>query len=339
MLKSNVEFSELDQLTLKCDDIAIAQYLLIGLSFVFSMMLVRKFRLEKIVKNIFPPFILFLLAVTLPLAVLGEEFVPDKFYGMQLAFTRLPTISPGEESKNLAKPKPNATPAIRPTPSPVTKPSAPPKVTPGQSAPVKPVSKPVQHSPTPVLPTPPTTEPQLSVTKGVQKLEWIIGLGFDSGGAELGLLFYSNGTTRSIKANKGVFVNAGVIFPNDQEGAFSTQLTVGYKLGGAKGDNASVIWSAIPLEVVQYYRAQSVRMGLGLSYQINPKLDIKLPVASSVDQYGNAVGFIAQIGWAPVAGSYSIDLRYTSIKFKLSSPQDVPGVDGSVVGLYTSYRF
>ena len=101
-------------------------------------------------------------------------------------------------------------------------------------------------------------------------------------------------------------------------------------------------WSAIPVEVLEHYRFNSLRMGLGISYQINPQLKVNIPSGSlnnKVDKYDNALGFVIQFSWVPVREHYSIDLRYTSIKFQLSETPSAPLVNGSVGGLYTTYYF
>jgi outer membrane biosynthesis protein TonB len=280
-----------------------------------------------------------LFAATFSMSLSGAELTQVDFSGMQLAWVILPSSTTSEQGAGVAKPKSKSKPkpAEVPTATPVQPPA-------GKSVPeVKPVpvplSKPVQApvaKPAQVVAAKPALAP---LTKESQPIEWLIGLGMDFGGEELGKLYYTDGSSASVKANNGIAINAGAILANGKNSPFSTQITLGYKFGGPRGDGGDVTWSAIPLEVIEYYRESNLRMGLGISYQIKPQLSVSLPTSNYTDTYNNAIGYIAQIGWAPVREHYSIDLRYTSIKFQLSGVQDAPMVNGSVIGLYTSYRF
>ena len=270
-----------------------------------------------------------LIAAPYAMNLSGAEFTQVDFTGMQLAWVLVPSTTTSEKEAVVAKPKPK--PAAAPTATPVQPPVAKPVPVPLSKPVQAPVSKPAQ-----VVVAKPAQAP---LTKESQPIEWVIGLGMDFGGEELGKLYYTDGSSASVKANNGIAINAGAIIANGKNSPFSTQITLGYKFGGPRGDGGDVTWSAIPLEVIEYYRANNMRTGLGISYQIRPQLSVNLPASSYTDSYNNAIGFIAQVGWAPVREHYSIDLRYTSIKFQLSGVQDAPMVDGSVAGLYASYRF
>jgi outer membrane biosynthesis protein TonB len=309
--------------------------------------------------------LLFTLTIVItPTSILGAELNQVDYSGMQLAWVSLPRSSSSEvdTDSSKVKPKPKAIqeppPAVKPLQEPVPKPIGAPATKPVEVPVVKPVQLPAAKplpapdvKPTPTLiPRPvvaPVAKPAQVVDKPVQqpsykespRTEWIVGIGLDLGGETLGTVVYTDGTSAPVKANNGVYVNVGAILANGKNSSFSTQMTVGYKYGGPKGIGGDVTWSAIPLEVIEYYRTSKLRMGLGLAYHLSPQLSVILPASTTAYKYNNAIGIVAQIGWAPVNEHYSIDLRYTSIKFQSS---DVPGasaVDGSVAGLYTSYQF
>lgn len=290
-------------------------------------------------------YIFLLIGPWLSTSILGADLSRADANGMQLAWVLLPGTPVSKEPADLSKPKPKpkAAPAPKPvaapapklieTPTaipaqvPVTKP-LPPRVI--KAAPV-PVAKPVQV---------PVAKPEpRPATRKAQAFEWVIGLGVDLGGEELGKVYYTDGSSAAVKASNGIAINVGGILQNGSNSAFSTQVTLGYKYGDPKGIGGDVTWSAIPLEIVEYYRQGSLRMGLGLSYQIRPQLSVNLPASGYVDKYKNAIGVIAQIGWAPAGEHFSVDLRYTAIKFQLSDVEGAPTVDGSVAGIYTGYRF
>lgn len=285
----------------------------------------------------------------LPTSSLATELNEMNYNGLQLAWVRLPSTSTTEGDTVVPKPKPKPKAAEVPTPVPIRQPVQPPALKQIELPASQPVPTPeVKVTPAPLVKPIPVAKPaQISAVKPAQqttsnesqKFEWVIGLGIDFGGEVLGQVVYSDGSSASVNANKGVAINAGAIFPNGRGSAFSTQITLGYKLGGVRGSNGDVTWSAIPLEAIEFYRLNSLRTGLGISYYLNPQLSVNIPGSSYVDKYNNAIGIIAQVGWAPVREHYSLDLRYTSIKFQLSNVQSAPAVDGSVIGLYAGYRF
>lgn len=296
----------------------------------------------------------FLVAVPmLSTIALGADLNQVNYNGMQLAFVILPaTPATGETTespKSKSKPKSGQTSTSKPTQEPAPKAIQPPATKPALQAPAAgkpaletrpaPVPKPVQlpvARPAQVVVIKPDHQAAAGETPA---FEWVIGLGVDFGGEELGKLYFTDGSSAAVKANNGLAFNVGAILANGKNSAFSTQVTLGYKYGGQRGTDGSVTWTAIPLELIEYYQLSSLRMGLGLSYQIRPQLNVNLPASNYTDKYNNAIGLIAQIGWAPAGKHYSVDLRYTSIKFQLSDVPDAPMVSGNVAGLYTSYRF
>ena len=173
-----------------------------------------------------------------------------------------------------------------------------------------------------------------------ENIKWVIGAGLDFGGDKLGTVFFTNGDTADVRANQGVVLYAGAVIANGVDSPFETQLTIGYKFGGPSAKNGDVTWSSFPLEAIQLYRMNNFRMGLGLSYHMDPKLDVSMPNANFTDHFDDALGVVLQAGWMPAEAPYSVDLRYTVIQYKYSlAPSGVPDVDGNSLGLYGSYRF
>lgn len=311
-----------------------------------------------------------LCAIILSIDVLADEQTEVNFNGLQLAWVMVPNNSTSEQERTeQPKSKPKK-PAVKKPAKPIkANPVSPVVITkPTHILEVKPVQLPVAN-PAQILEVKPV---QLPVTKTVQPVveskpvlphvakplktpvlkssappspdykhsfEWVLGLGADFGGEELGTVYYSDGSSASVKANNGIELNAGFIISNGEDSAFSTQMTLGYKSGGPRVWNRDVNWTAVPVEVIEYYSSGNTHMGLGISYQINPQLNVSLPSVNFTNKYNNAIGLVAQIGWAPAREHYSIDLRYTAIKFQLSDVQNAPVVDGSVGGIYLNYYY
>ena len=166
----------------------------------------------------------------------------------------------------------------------------------------------------------------------------VLGFGLDLGGDTLVSGSYTDGSTYTVKANRGVVLNGGVVMVT---GAFETQTTVGYKFGGPQAKNGSITWDVVPIELMEFYRTNNLRMGLGLVYQKSPKLviDVSGSLSNGTYNFDNALGTVVQIGWAPKKYPFSIDLRYTAIKYKQSNVANPKDISGNSPGLYMSFFF
>lgn len=175
-----------------------------------------------------------------------------------------------------------------------------------------------------------------AVTVQAATFRGVVGLGFDLGGDTLVTAVYTDGSTTDVKANQGLVLNGGVVMVT---GSFETQATVGYKFGGPTAKNGSITFDVVPVELMEFYRTSNLRMGAGFTYHNSPKLVIDIPGTSATYKFDNALGAVAQIGWAPEKSSFSIDLRYTVIKYKQSNIANPVDISGNAVGLYLGYYF
>ncbi len=166
----------------------------------------------------------------------------------------------------------------------------------------------------------------------------VVGVGLDFGGDTLISGSYSDGSTWSVKANEGFALYGGAVMVT---GDFETQATIGYKFGGPQAKNGSVTLSTVPIELMEFYRTQYVRAGVGLVYQRGTKLDVNVPgfLGNGTYNFDNALGNVVQVGWAPQGKRYSVDLRYTSIKYKQSNTPNPKNISGNSVGVSTSFYF
>jgi hypothetical protein len=168
----------------------------------------------------------------------------------------------------------------------------------------------------------------------------VVGMGYDAGGDTLFTATYTDGSTSDIKANAGFNFNAGAVMVT---GDFETQLTAGWKFDGIKqASNGTANLTVIPVELAEFYRAGNIRMGLGLIYHSSPtlKVDISGYSGNGTYKYKDAMGYIAQIGWSPAGKpTYSIDLRYTAIKYVPSNYATTSDFSGNSLGLGASFYF
>ncbi len=166
----------------------------------------------------------------------------------------------------------------------------------------------------------------------------VVGLGFDFGGDVLLSGNYTDGSTWEVRANQGLIFNGGVVMVT---GAFETQATLGYKFGGPTANNGSVNFDVMPLELMEFYRAGDVRMGLGISYHSSPKLKVDIPgsILNGEYKFNDVMGTVFQIGYAPAGAIYSVDFRYTAVKFRQSNVGNAQDINGNVAGIYASLYF
>lgn len=174
------------------------------------------------------------------------------------------------------------------------------------------------------------------VTAQAAEFKGILAIGGDFGGDTVGTVVYKDGSTTEATVNNGLALNVGAV---RIDGPLETQATVGYKFGGPNAKDGSITWNAIPVELIEFYRVSAVRMGLGFSYNINPRLEINVLGTRQTYNFDNALGIVAQIDWEPAKQSYNIALRYTVIQYKQSGVSNAQEIGGNMVGIYVNYYF
>jgi outer membrane protein W len=183
-------------------------------------------------------------------------------------------------------------------------------------------------------------------------VRWDLGLSYDLGGDKLATVTVDNNiggnSNQTVRLGQGATFSVGGAFANDQAGQFETVGSIGFKTAGPRAENGKVTFTAFPFTLMQYYRPSDVRLGLGITYNLSPEYEADLSGGNENVKYDDALGLIAQIGWAPLSQRYSLDLRYTSIKFKANSANfngvnynvnNAPKFDGSSLGFNATVRF
>jgi hypothetical protein len=168
------------------------------------------------------------------------------------------------------------------------------------------------------------------------EIKGVFEIGGDFGGDTLSTVVYKDGTTTDVKVNDSLVLNVGAVMVND---AFETQATVGYKFSGPSAKDGTITWHAIPVELFEFYHVSVLRMGLGLSYNINPSLVIDVPGTRQTYNFENALGTVVQVEWAPVKETFSLALRYTFIQYKQSGVSNPREIGGNMLGIYVNHYF
>lgn len=169
---------------------------------------------------------------------------------------------------------------------------------------------------------------------------WILGLNYDAGGDDIATVIYDDGSTNTLSANEGVHFYIGKNFANGVGSPWHTHISAGYKTARVNATNGDLTWSAWPLEAIEFYNMEKIRLGGGLVYQLNPKIEGS-GFASGVDvEMDNALGFVLQFEYRftpAVQTGVSIGLRYTNISYK--SVDLISEVNGSSIGGVLSIAF
>jgi hypothetical protein len=164
----------------------------------------------------------------------------------------------------------------------------------------------------------------------------IFRAGADVGGDVLVTATFTDGSTQKIRANQGVSIGGGASFVNEAKD-LEVEVALSYKFALINANNGDINWTRIPLDALVFYRWQKFRLGGGLTYHINPKLDGSGVVGGLNVKFDNALGGILQADWR-ITEKINLGLRYTSVKYEAQAPAAGSAkTDG--FGAAFSYRF
>ena len=142
--------------------------------------------------------------------------------------------------------------------------------------------------------------------------------GYDTGGDKLLTVTFTDGSTKSIRANEGLFVGAGASIVNDTKD-IEAELSLSAKFTAVSASNGDVTWTTFPLDALVFYRFPNVRVGGGLTYHINPKISSSgVTLVPSDVQVDNALGYVLQADYR-FGEKIGLGLRYTGLEYKLHS--------------------
>ncbi|HYS51129.1 MAG TPA: hypothetical protein VEM33_04575 [Burkholderiales bacterium] len=153
----------------------------------------------------------------------------------------------------------------------------------------------------------------------------IIKAGFGLGGDTVVSVGVSNSgstSTRSIKANQGVFFGGGASILTDSK-EFEAEVSLSFKFYTIAAQNGRVDWTVLPLDALVFYRMPNVRLGGGLTYHLNPSLSGSGAAGGLNAKYDDALGFVLQ-GDYVLKNRFNFGLRYTSVEYKRTSFQTNP---------------
>ncbi len=142
--------------------------------------------------------------------------------------------------------------------------------------------------------------------------------GFDFGGDTLVTVVFTDGSTKSINANEGLYFGGGVSILSDSKD-IETEVSLSYKFTGINASNGSVDWTRFPLEVLVFYRLPQFRVGGGLTYHLSPKLSGSGPAGNINTKFDDSAGFVLQADY--LLQKITVRLRYTSLEYNWEAAQ------------------
>jgi len=155
----------------------------------------------------------------------------------------------------------------------------------------------------------------LAGTAQAVDLHGMAKVGLDFGGDTVYTALFTDGSTRTIKANQGFYIGGGVALVEVAKN-IDTEFTLAWKFTSITASNGDITFTRFPLEALVFYKFEKVRLGGGLAYHISPKLSGS-GVASGVNtSYDNALGGILQADYR-ITDKMNVGLRYTSVDYKV----------------------
>lgn len=164
----------------------------------------------------------------------------------------------------------------------------------------------------------------------------LVKAGLDFGGETLATAEFEDGDTEEIKAGEGVYFGGGLTLINDGRD-LELHLTAAYKFAVINADNGDIEWTRWPLEALAFYRFPQVRIGGGLVYHVNPKLEGDGVVRNIDVRFENALGAVVQVDWR-ITDAIALGGRLTWLDYKAKAPAS-GRVSADGIGLSFSMNF
>lgn len=153
-----------------------------------------------------------------------------------------------------------------------------------------------------------------AATAPARKLQGVIKLGYDTGGADLEGVTFADGSTETIQANQGAYAGLGVMYQDStQRRQFEAILS--YKTYYIKTGSGTLSWTSVPLEAGAFYAAKYWRFGAGLLVPVMQELKGTSQLSGVNATFDPAVGVYAQWDWR-FNPRLMLGVRYNAIDYR-----------------------
>jgi hypothetical protein len=160
--------------------------------------------------------------------------------------------------------------------------------------------------------------------------------GYDFGGDAMVTVLFTDGSTRTIRANQGLHLGGGAAIINEARN-WEFHVTLAYKFALINASNGDVTWTRFPLEALAFYRFEKIRLGGGLACHINPRLEGSGVIGGLDVKFKNATGAVLQADWR-ITEQMAAGLRYTILEYDARGPS-TGSTKSDGLGLTFSFNF
>jgi hypothetical protein len=164
----------------------------------------------------------------------------------------------------------------------------------------------------------------------------VLRMAAEFGGDTIVNATFTDGSTQKVRAHQGVALGGGASWVNDAKD-IEVEVTVSYKFAMIDASNGDIEWTRVPLDGLVFYRWDKFRLGGGLTYHMNPKLEGSGVVGGLNVKFDNALGAIVQADWR-ITDQFNLGVRYTKLEYEAKAPASgTAKSDG--FGVTLGYRF
>ncbi|MEE9492252.1 MAG: hypothetical protein V3W04_02580 [Gammaproteobacteria bacterium] len=171
------------------------------------------------------------------------------------------------------------------------------------------------------------------VTGGGEKLA-TVELEYDSGGS----------SNEDITSGGRITLTGGLIIPTPDP-SFDLQVSFGWHTHAIFTSDDNIDFSRWPVEGLVFYKHRNYRFGSGITYHINPELDLQ-DINQPVYKFKNAPGWVFEAGYSLNGwqnSGFALGARFVLIDYELESVDNFDVVseelDGNHFGIHANWMF
>ncbi len=163
-------------------------------------------------------------------------------------------------------------------------------------------------------------------------------LSHDFGGTQLGEVWFADGQTDEVRANQGLNLAIGIVFPIDS--GLELQSSIGLQWSEQAAGNGSMGWHSFPWRTQLVASLGALSLGGGVVWFSSPMLTTEGVLAPLGERrFDNALGYQAELAWRlfPSAenGGMRVGARYTTVDFVAAGET----VRGDSAGVFVRFGF
>ncbi|HET8538442.1 MAG TPA: hypothetical protein VFL83_01090 [Anaeromyxobacter sp.] len=171
----------------------------------------------------------------------------------------------------------------------------------------------------------------------------VAGIGFDRGSEELVTVYLDDGSSQTLRANEGFFLEVGLGFLKYrlQTVSLDTTTTIGVKGWNVGASNGSIKYLAFPFEIAERLTYQQVRFGAGLSILLVPKITSSGVLGGNDVDLKSSLGVLFQADWigkrTPGRAGFYVGARF--VWQKLEGEHGTAAVNANAFGIRTGVEY